>query len=249
MGTRSVALLRCSLEASGRIRLAAAENDPLPAPARARILHQMSVDVLAAHGFRIEVTGRIPAGPSVLVANHVSYLDPLVVMGLLPCLPLAKSEVRHWPVIGGVASATGVAFIRRGNTMSGALALRVMIRILRAGGSVLNFPEGTTTTGNTLLPFRRGVFGVARIAGVPVIPVTIQYETESLSWTGGAHFLPHYLQTAARERSWVRVHLGSALQPEPGIADGQLAARAAARIAAVLRVAPARAPMVPPVAA
>ena len=77
--------------------------------------------------------------------------------------------------------------------------------------SVLNFPEGTTASGGQLGTFRRGSFGLARLAGLPVVPAALRYDRCDLTWSGDALFLPHYLRTAAREHVEVDVHFGPPL--------------------------------------
>src|SRR6185436_14021215 len=101
------------------------------------------------------------------VANHLSYLDPIVIGAQIPVAPIAKGEVASWPLIGSVASSLNGIFVDRSSVMSRARALRRAHALLRAGVSILNFPEGTTTDGSRLLPFHRGIFGLAQIARVP----------------------------------------------------------------------------------
>src|SRR5207245_1003035 len=150
-------------------------------------------EVCRLHGFRFEVEGTLPSGPAVMVANHISYVDAPVLMSLQPCRPIAKAEIGHWPLIGDGARSLGVVFVRRGDPHSGAVALRQGLRALAAGVSVLGFPEGTTTTGNRLLPFRRGLFGLARLAGVPIVPIGIAYASPEVAWVGDDWFVTHYL--------------------------------------------------------
>ncbi len=77
-----------------------------------------------------------------------------------------------------------------------------------------------------VLPLKPGCFGVARIAGTPVVPVAIAWEGESLSWTGDASFVPHYLQVAARERTRVRIQWGDPLEGSRTATDRELASLA-----------------------
>jgi 1-acyl-sn-glycerol-3-phosphate acyltransferase len=189
----------------------------------------MFADLCAAHDWRVRVTGPIPAGPVVLVANHVSYLDPVVLVGLVPALPVGKSEISRWPLIGGVARRHGVLFVDRTDPRSGARVLRRAGRALASGLSVLNFPEGTTSNGEQVLPFRRGIFGLARHARVPVVPVALRFDDPDLAWFGDALFLPHYARLLGRPDTVVRVCFGGALTPERygGAADLADEARAA----------------------
>jgi 1-acyl-sn-glycerol-3-phosphate acyltransferase len=82
--------------------------------------------------------------------------------------------------------------------------------------SVLAFPEGTTTSGRGVLPFRRGVFGAARIARAPVVPVAVSYEDPELPWVGSQLFLPHYLRTASKPVTHVHVHFFEPMEVAPG---------------------------------
>jgi 1-acyl-sn-glycerol-3-phosphate acyltransferase len=167
--------------------------------------------ILALHGVDVRTSGCPPAGPVILVANHVSYLDPLVVSSVVPCISIAKGETAQWPLIGRGLQALGVVFVRRGDAHNGAVALRRAWRALRAGAPVLNFPEGTTSDGRDVGSFRRGCFGLARLAGVPVVPTRIVYEDERVPWYGGQTFMPHYWRVARVPSVVARVCFGEAL--------------------------------------
>jgi 1-acyl-sn-glycerol-3-phosphate acyltransferase len=200
----------CAFDAAGRIRLLR-RHGALDEPAQARLLQRIAQEVLEVHGVCVELDGPLPAQPALVVSNHVSWLDPFVIMAHVPCLPVAKSEVSRWPVVGRIAQASGVHFVCRDSALSGARLVRAVAATLSTGASVLNFPEGTTTDGTALLPFRPGAFRAARTAGVPVAPVAISYQCEGLAWTGDASFLPHYLGLLARDACRVRVQFGDPL--------------------------------------
>lgn len=202
---------------------------------RALIFQRGMAGVAASQGLEIRVHGALPVGPAILVANHVSYLDPVVLGALAPVAPIAKGEVSSWPLIGDTARNVGVSFVDRSSVWSGAIALRRSLAVLRDGGSVLNFPEGTTTDGSRLLPFRRGIFGLARLAGAPVVPIALRYEPADLAWTGNASFLPHYVRASARPSSIVHVDIAPALADVDAGAD-ELARQSYHRIARLLRV-------------
>ncbi|MBK7156884.1 MAG: 1-acyl-sn-glycerol-3-phosphate acyltransferase [Sandaracinaceae bacterium] len=85
--------------------------------------------------------------------------------------------------------------------------------------SVLTFAEGTTTSGRGVLPFRRGIFGAARIARVPVVPMALRYEDPELPWVGSQSFLPHYLRTASKPVTHVHLHFLPALEVSAGGED------------------------------
>jgi lyso-ornithine lipid O-acyltransferase len=99
---------------------------------------------------------------------------------------------------------------------------------------ILNFPEGTTTEGNGCLRFRRGIFGVARLSGVPVTPLGIRLDSPELCWVGGALFLPHYLKTASRPHTRVRIEVGDAIDPGRYAHADALAREARARVSELI---------------
>lgn len=220
-GTASAAL-----ELAARLGfLRALEEVPRPR-SRALVLQQMARLLLEIHGIHVDERGSCPNEPALLVANHVSYLDPLVVMSSHPALPVAKDEVRRWPLIGPLCERAGVQFVARARTASGAATLRKMARTLAEGTSILNFPEGTTSEGSAVLPLKPACFRIARLARAPVVPVAIVWESPELSWTGDASFLPHYLDVAGRQQIHVRVHWSEPLQTSPDTTDQDLAERA-----------------------
>lgn len=216
-----------ALRASAALARAA---DPV---ARSLRLRDACREVLAAHRIEVRLRGSLPRGPALVVANHVSWLDPLVLLAQAPCAAVAKAEVEGWPVVGPVGRSAGALFLRRGDAHSGARTLRGMLRALSAGVAVLNFPEGTTTEGSDVLAFRTGSFGIARRAGVPVVPVALRYVSPGLSWTGGDSFVPHYLKVAGRAGCAVEVSACPALPA--GLSDEETSARARDAIRSVLR--------------
>jgi len=218
-----------SLEAIGSARLARGGIRE-----RAGRLHAACATVAAIHEIRVDVRGVWPKGPAVLVANHVGYLDAIVIAAALPIAPIAKTEVATWPVIGGAAREMGVNFVERASVWSRARALRRALAALRAGVPVLNFPEGTTTDGTQLLPFARGIFGVARLAGVPVVPVAIRCSRE-LAWYGNAKFVPSYLRMAAMDAPEIRLELAPPIDPSRFASADEVAAIAHRRLAHLLR--------------
>jgi lyso-ornithine lipid O-acyltransferase len=212
-GARIAGLGLTTLLTAGRLRPLRGMGTRDAAQERALVLRDASRRVLDLHGVAVEAQGPVPLGPAVLVANHVSWLDPLVVASLVPCAPISKADVSRWPVVGTLAGELGVIFFSRGDPRSGARVLRAASAALGRGVSVLNFPEGTTTTGWTVLPFRKGVFGLALRFGVPVVPIALRYDPPDLAWVGDAAFLPHYLRLATGREARVQVRLGAPVVP------------------------------------
>jgi 1-acyl-sn-glycerol-3-phosphate acyltransferase len=198
-----------ALLTAGKLRGLRAMGPRDAARERALVLRDASRRVLELHGIDVDAEGPFPLGPAVLVANHVSWLDPLVVASLVPCAPISKADVSRWPVVGTIARELGVIFFRRGDPRSGATVLRAASAALGRGVPVLNFPEGTTTTGWTVLPFRKGIFGLAIRSRLPVVPIALRYDPPELAWVGEEAFLPHYLRLAGGRVARVEVRLGA----------------------------------------
>jgi lyso-ornithine lipid O-acyltransferase len=180
--------------------------------AQALRLQDLCARVCQLHGWQPCLSGQLPSAPAVLVANHQSYIDPLILCAVSACIPLAKQEVSRWPLIGNATQSLGVQFMRRGDAGAGAAALKRAAAILAAGVSVLNFPEGTTTSGLPR-PFRAGVFGVAQHAAVPVVPIAVSFDNPGLHWVGDQSLLPHYLRALFARRSQVKLCVGPRLWP------------------------------------
>jgi 1-acyl-sn-glycerol-3-phosphate acyltransferase len=194
----------------------------LGTPSRARLTSAWSRLVLRAIGIRIEVrqgfafmagsvSGPPPVtgGPSgsapLVVANHVSWLDPLVMAAVLPCRPLAKREVRAWPVVGLLAAGAGALFIDRDRLLALPAAVDGVAAALADGHPVVAFPEGTTWCGRGMGSFRPAVFQAALDAGAPVRPVAIRYlEGEDTPATGPAYVGDDFLWASVRRVVAVR---------------------------------------------
>lgn len=216
-----------SLSALGEARLVGHDYPGAQADSLAQALRELCT----IHAIEIDVRGMFSDRTCVLVANHLSYLDPLVILSQKPAAPVAKAEVAEWPVIGPAARALGVNFVDRASIPRRAVTLRRAIAALRAGVSVLNFPEGTTTRGDRVLPFHRGIFGAAMLAEVPVVPIALSYENHDLAWTDNATFLPHYWRFSTLSRVRVRLVVRSPMWGRPTEAPADFAARVRAAIA------------------
>jgi len=213
VGARAAGLGATTLAAAGRLRRL---RDAAPIEGgreRALVLRDVARRALELHGVEVQAEGPLPLGAALLVSNHVSWLDPLVVASLLPCVPISKLDVSRWPIVGGLARELGVVFTDRGDARSGVRVLRAAAAALAADLPVLNFPEGTTTRGDAVLPFRKGLFGVARAEDVPVVPIALAYDPAELAWVGDALFLPHWVGLAGSRRARAFVRLGPALPP------------------------------------
>src|SRR5690625_369420 len=127
-------------------------------------------------GLRIQNRDVLPDGPAAVVANHMSYLDGLVMTAALP--PrfgfVIKTEAGRAPVVGTVLRRMGAAFVDRHNAWRGSSDTRRLLRLIQSGRSLGFFPEGGLRPEPGLRPFRLGAFLVAARTGVPIVPAVIE---------------------------------------------------------------------------
>lgn len=116
----------------------------------------------------------LPPG-ALIVSNHVSWLDIYVINAVTETHFVCKDEVRDWPLIGWLVEHAETVFIARGSRTAAARTARTIAARLAADERVAVFPEGTTSSGTVLLPFRSALFQAAVDAQVPVLPVALRY--------------------------------------------------------------------------
>jgi 1-acyl-sn-glycerol-3-phosphate acyltransferase len=142
-------------------------------------------------GVRVLARGRPHPAPVLMLANHISWLDILVLATQSDSGYVAKAEVAQWPLLGWLAQVGGTEFVRRGSHEDLTRVLQRMTRRLKAGQQLTVFPEGTS--GAKVLPgrFRPRLLQAAVAARVPVQPVAIYYGShpESFAFVGEDSFL------------------------------------------------------------
>jgi 1-acyl-sn-glycerol-3-phosphate acyltransferase len=126
-------------------------------------------------GVRITLQGTPHAGSALLVANHISWLDIFCIAAICPTHFLAKQEVAEWPLFGWLCRRVGTAFIRRGSGNGAGEAAEQLTWRLRQGGRILIFPEGTSTSGESVKRFYPRLFQAAVHARCPVQAIALHY--------------------------------------------------------------------------
>lgn len=154
-------------------------------------------------GLRIHVRGEISRErPLMLVSNHTSYLDVFVIGSLLPVSFTPKKEIRSWPLIGFMCVLADCIFVERRPAEMQAAAAEMKKR-LDKGKVLCLFPEGTTSDGFHIKPFKSGFFSLAEMHDLPVQPASIAYthighdpitdaRREEVAWVGDATFFGHF---------------------------------------------------------
>ncbi|MEV0898720.1 lysophospholipid acyltransferase family protein [Actinoplanes sp. NPDC049802] len=195
----------------------------LPRGAAARTLARA---ILAALGVRVVWRGPRPRPGSLLVANHVSWLDPVALAALLPVRVVAKHDVAGWPGIGGASRRAGAIFIDRTRPSTLPATVAEVAAALRAGRSVALFPEGTTYCGPDQGRFRPALFQAAIDAGAPVVPVSIGYDSTEAAFVADDTIWESVCRVARVRRLTLTLVAAPALRPAAG-ADRRALARAA----------------------
>ena len=183
-------------------------------------------------GCRLQITSDNPQtltaiDGSLLVANHISWLDIFVLGGIFNIRFLSKSEIRSWPMFGWLSTSSGTLFIERGK---GSEQSNEMITdVLLQGDNVMIFPEATTSDGLSVKPFHPRLFKSAIAAQKPVIPVMISYLTNhrpnrDIAWTLDRSFLQTLRYTLGSWRTEVQVHCFAPVNSE-GLSRKELARR------------------------
>jgi len=170
--------------------------------------------VLRSMGIRVEVEGAVPER-GLVVANHLSYLDIVILSAAMPCFFVAKREVGDWFYFGEAARVGGTLFIDRTRRASAEQVAALMRERLKLDAPVLLFPEGTSTDG-TMLKFHSSLFEPAVREGAPVTACAITYVLEDgrperdLCWFGDEALTPHLVRTLKAAGFHAQLRFGEA---------------------------------------
>ena len=193
---------------------------------RGAALQWLARTMLRVLGIRLVRRGPALRPGSLLVANHVSWLDILVLWAVAPVRLVAKGEVGAWPGIGVLAGLSGAIFIDRSRPKQLPRTVAEVTAALRSGRTVAAFPEGTTSCGVNQGRFRPALFQAAIDAGAPVVPATLRYDSTAAAFIGEDTLWASVRRVAALRSLTVTLVTAPALRPAGG-ADRRLLARAA----------------------
>ncbi len=171
-----------------------------------------------------------------VVSNHMSYLDILVMARVIPSVFVTSNEIKETFLLGDICEAGGSLFIERRNKKRLAEDVKMIGSVMNEGFNLVVYPEGTTGDGNTVLPFKRGLFATAINIGKPVLPACIKYKKingvelndsnrDLICWYGEMTFLPHFLGLRRLESVEVEIDFLDPIDPKEVNDRGQLCER------------------------
>jgi 1-acyl-sn-glycerol-3-phosphate acyltransferase len=150
---------------------------------RERLIRRWSARLLGICRVRVErVEGAAPLAHALIVSNHISWLDIFVINSVHPCRFVAKAEIRAWPVLGWLVAQAGTVFIARGNRRDLRHIFKGLVDALGQRQRVAFFPEGTTASQGSLLPFHANLFEAAIDARAAVQPYALAYLDRAGGW-------------------------------------------------------------------
>ncbi len=166
-------------------------------------------------GIKLVVEGALTDQPALWVSNHISWLDIIILGQLKPVHFVAKSDISAWPVVGYLAKKGGTIFIRRGDKQQTKVTAEQIVWLLKQNSTVVAFPEGTTTSGETVLPFHGSLFQPALLVKAMLQPITIEYLDSAKAiapFIGDDDFIPHLVKMLSLDKIKVRIKFHPCIQ-------------------------------------
>ena len=184
---------------------------------RALVFHRWARIIVRALGMEVTVEGSPPPSPFLLVSNHLSYVDIVLIVSRVPCTFVARADLKEWPLFGPMVPAGGTVFLDRGLKRDIPRVIEQLMVPYKAGVGVVIFPEGTSSNGENVPPFRSSLLEPAAQGRFPVYYASIRYETpegqpsarESVCWWGNMEFLPHLIGLFGLSRFSAHLTFGS----------------------------------------
>jgi 1-acyl-sn-glycerol-3-phosphate acyltransferase len=184
-------LLRVAVHLAHGMAIVALRWRALDAPAREARVAWWAGKLLRVLGLQQQLDGRFHPGPVLLLSNHVSWLDILVIHAACPQARfVSKADVRSWPLLGWLVGAVGTLFIERERKRDALRVVHQVAAALAGGDTIAVFPEGTTGDGRALLPFHANLLQAAIAGGHPVQPVVLRFHqpghrfSPEVAWLG-----------------------------------------------------------------
>jgi 1-acyl-sn-glycerol-3-phosphate acyltransferase len=182
--------------------------------ARAEWLQRASRRHLRIFNFSATVTGPIPQ-QGLLVSNHLSYLDILVLSSITPAVFVSKAEVRQWPLFGWLASLAGTVFVNRERRTQVGQTNQEIEQALAEQALVVLFPEGTSSDGKQLLPFKTSLLEPVARDPHDIATCWLHYEltdgdaSQEVCYWGDHMFFTHLMNMVGKRSIHAEVRFGT----------------------------------------
>lgn len=183
-----------------------------------------SKGMLEVLGIKVAVNKSIQSRTYLIVSNHLSYIDILIIASLHPCAFVTSLEMKRSPFLGQIITLAGCLFVNRKNKSKINDEIHNLRLALLSGISVVFFPEATSTDGGEVLRFKRPLFESSIATQIPILPLTINYQRvnqenfslknrDFICWYGDMDFFPHFISLLKQTSVEVSVTVHEAFTP------------------------------------
>lgn len=191
---------------------------------KAQLIKWWCRKLLVVFNVRVVSFGHIPNNATSLsstmfVANHITWSDIHALNGLIPLRFIAKSEIKNWPIFGYLVSRANTLFIDRNKRQDAKQTIDIAQKSLQAGDNLCFFPEGTTTDGTEIMPFKSSLIQAAILASATVWPVAIRYPNADgsintkVAYAGETTLVESMQQILLQKQPAVELHFLAPISP------------------------------------
>jgi 1-acyl-sn-glycerol-3-phosphate acyltransferase len=216
-------LLRCVVHGLHGLAIVLLRFGSFDAAQRHARIRWWSAKMLRLMGIAMQVEGRVHDGGTLLVANHISWLDINALHAVVPQARfVSKADIQSWPLVSKLADAADTLYLQRERKRDALRVVHVVAQALTAGQLVAVFPEGTTSDGRDLLPFHANLLQAAIATGTPIQPVALRFSdareriSRSVEFVGATTLVESLWRVACAERLVAHVTLLPA-RPSAGV--------------------------------
>jgi len=233
-------LLRCVVHGLHGLAIVLVRFSALDALQRQARIQWWAAKMLRTMGIALQVEGTPHRGGTLLIANHISWLDIVALHAVCPQARfVSKADVKSWPLLSQLIEAGGTLYLERERKRDALRVVHVMAQALAAGETVAVFPEGTTSDGRALLPFHANLLQAAIVTSTPVQPVALRFSdrhetiSRAVEFVGDTTLAQSLWRVAGGEGVVARIRLLPPLASS-GAERRELSERLRAQIAAAL---------------
>ncbi|MES1163100.1 MAG: lysophospholipid acyltransferase family protein [Rhizobacter sp.] len=221
-------LLRCVVHGLHGLAIVLTRFGSFDAAQRHARIRWWSAKMLRLMGITMQVEGRVHDGGTLLVANHISWLDINALHAVVPQARfVSKADIQSWPLVSKLADAADTLYLQRERKRDALRVVHVVAQALTAGQLVAVFPEGTTSDGRALLPFHANLLQAAIATGTPIQPVALRFSdaheriSRSVEFVGATTLVESLWRVACAEQLVAHITLLPA-RPSVGVERREL---------------------------